>query len=66
LTYPPTPPHSWSSCSSPSGASCFDQAVLVLRWFREDTCMPVLARDAGVSTATGYRHLHEGIDVLAA
>jgi hypothetical protein len=47
-------------------ASRFDQAVLVLRWFREDTGMPVLARDAGVSTATGYRYLHEGIDVLAA
>src|SRR4051794_31484145 len=28
--------------------------------------MPVLARDAGVSTATGYRYLHEGIDVPAA
>jgi hypothetical protein len=25
-----------------------------------------LARDAGVSQATGYRYLHEGIDVLAA
>ncbi len=47
-------------------ASCFEQAVLVLRWFREDTPMPTLARDAGVSTATGYRYLHEGIDVLAA
>jgi DDE superfamily endonuclease len=47
-------------------ASCFAQAVLVLRWFREDTPMPTLARDAGVSTATGYRYLHEGIDVLAA
>ncbi len=47
-------------------ASCLDHAVLVLRWFREDTGMPVLARDAGVSTATGYRYLHEGIDVLAA
>src|SRR3712207_8707136 len=44
-------------------ASCFDQAVLVLRWFREDTGMPVLARDAGVSTATGYRYLHEGIQI---
>jgi hypothetical protein len=42
------------------------QAVLVLRWFREDTGMPTLARDAGVSQATGYRYLHEGIDVLAA
>ena len=34
-------------------ASCLDQAVLVLRWFREDTPMPTLARDAGVSPATG-------------
>src|SRR3954447_1014452 len=47
-------------------ASCLDQAVLVLRWFREDTPMPILARDAGVSPATGYRYLHEGIDALAA
>jgi hypothetical protein len=47
-------------------ASARIQAVLVLRWFREDTGMPVLARDAGVSQATGYRYLHEGIDVLAA
>ena len=37
----------------------------MLRWFREDTGIPVLARDAGVSQATGYRYLHEGIDVLA-
>jgi hypothetical protein len=47
-------------------ASCRQQAVLVLRWFREDTGMPTLARDARVSQATGYRYLHEGIDVLAA
>ena len=47
-------------------ASARDQAVLVLRWFREDTPMPTLARDAGISQATGYRYLHEGIDVLAA
>ena len=47
-------------------ASARTQALLVLRWFREDTGMPTLARDAGVSTATGYRYLHEGIDVLAA
>ena len=47
-------------------ASARDQALLVLRWFREDTGMPTLARDAGVSQATGYRYLHEGIDVLAA
>jgi hypothetical protein len=47
-------------------ASARAQALLVLRWFREDTGMPTLARDAGVSQATGYRYLHEGIDVLAA
>ena len=47
-------------------AICRTQALLVLRWFREDTGMPTLARDAGVSQATGYRYLQEGIDVLAA
>ena len=43
----------------------FRQAVLVLRWFRRGSCVHCLARDAGVSQATGYRYLHEGIDVLA-
>src|SRR3954463_10548009 len=47
-------------------ASCSAQAILVLRWFREDADLKVLALDAGVSLATGYRYLHEGIDVLAA
>ncbi|WP_160050793.1 transposase family protein [Nocardiopsis sp. FR4] len=42
----------------------FRQAVLVLRWFREHGCVHCLARDADVSQATGYRYLHEGIDVL--
>jgi hypothetical protein len=41
------------------------QAVLVLRWFRDRACVHCLARDAGISQATGYRYLHEGIDVLA-
>ncbi|RKN15521.1 IS5/IS1182 family transposase, partial [Streptomyces radicis] len=44
----------------------FRQAVLILRWFREAGCVHCLARDAGISQATGYRYLHEGIDVLAA
>ncbi|MEV6057398.1 transposase family protein [Streptomyces sp. NPDC052107] len=44
----------------------FRQAVLVLRWFRERGCMHCLARDAGISQATSYRYLHEGIDILAA
>ncbi|MCX4660456.1 IS5/IS1182 family transposase [Streptomyces uncialis] len=43
----------------------FRQAVLVLRWFRERGCVHCLARDANISQATGYRYLHEGIDVLA-
>ena len=37
----------------------------MLRWFRERGCVHCLARDAGISQATGYRYLHEGIDVLA-
>jgi hypothetical protein len=47
-------------------ASCSAQAGLVLRWFREDADLKVLAADTGISIATGYRYLHEGIDVLAA
>ncbi|WP_393077349.1 transposase family protein [Streptomyces sp. LN704] len=43
----------------------FRQAVLVLRWFRERGCVHCLVRNAGVSQATGYRYLHEGIGVLA-
>ncbi len=46
-------------------ASAREQAILVLRWFRQDADMPTLARDTGISPATGYRYLHEGIDVLA-
>ncbi|MCG5213118.1 hypothetical protein MBA17_07545 [Streptosporangium sp. KLBMP 9127] len=34
--------------------------MLVLRWFRDRGCVHCLARDAGVSQATGYRYLHEG------
>lgn len=43
----------------------FRQAVLVLRWVRQRSCVHCLARDAGISQATAYRYLHEGIDVLA-
>ncbi|TMQ79704.1 IS5/IS1182 family transposase [Actinomadura soli] len=43
----------------------FRQAVLVLRWLRERSCVHRLARDAGISQATGYRYLHEAISVLA-
>lgn len=32
----------------------FRQAVLTLRWFRDRGCVHCLARDAGISQATGY------------
>jgi hypothetical protein len=38
----------------------------VLRWFRDDTRMRLLTRDAGLPISTAYRYLHEGITVLAA
>jgi hypothetical protein len=44
----------------------YRQAVLVLRWFLDDTRMSALARDNGISASTGYDYLHEGIAVLAA
>jgi hypothetical protein len=47
-------------------ATCWTQAVLVLRWLIDGTDVRLLARDAGVSQATGYRYLHEAIDVIAA
>jgi hypothetical protein len=44
----------------------FRQAVMVLRWFVDGIRIAQLARDNGLSKRTGYRYLHEGIDVLAA
>jgi hypothetical protein len=46
--------------------TCFWQAVLGLRWFRDRTSPDALARDHGVSRATAYRYLDEVIAVLAA
>lgn len=46
-------------------ATCWTQAVLVLRWFKDGTDIAMLARDAKVSLATAYRYLHEAIDVIA-
>ncbi|ROO88261.1 DDE superfamily endonuclease [Actinocorallia herbida] len=43
----------------------FWQAVGVLRWFRGEMDIPGLGRDHGISRATGYRYVDEGIDVLA-
>ncbi len=46
-------------------ATCWAQAVLVLRWFKDDTKVHLLARDARVSQATAYRYLHEAVEVIA-
>lgn len=42
------------------------QALMVLRFLRDAVAIWRLARDAGVSRATGYRYLHEALDALAA
>jgi hypothetical protein len=55
--------------STPRGSrklTCYWQAVLGLRWFRDRTAIGALARDHGVSRATGYRYVDEVIGVLAA
>ena len=46
-------------------ATVYIQGVMVLRWFKENTDVRILARDAGISVATGYRYVHEAIDVIA-
>ncbi len=44
--------------------TCFWQAVLGLRWFRDRITADALARDHGISRATAYRYLDEVIAVL--
>jgi DDE superfamily endonuclease len=45
--------------------TCFWEAVLGIRWFREPATPGALARDHGVSRATAYRYVDEVIAVLA-
>jgi hypothetical protein len=45
--------------------SCFWQAALALRWFRDRARADALACDHGISRATAYRYLDEVILVLA-
>ena len=45
--------------------TCFWQAVLGLRWFRDRTAPDALARDHRISRATAYRYVEEFITVLA-
>ena len=54
--------------STPRGSralTCFWEAVLGVRWFRDRTAPEALARDHGVSRATAYRYVDEVIAVLA-
>src|SRR2546423_3471790 len=44
----------------------YKQAVLVLRWFFDDTRMSALARDNAIAVSTAYAYRDEGIAVLAA
>jgi hypothetical protein len=44
----------------------YKQAVLVLRWFLDDTRMSALARDNAISVSTAYDYRDEGIAVLVA
>lgn len=46
--------------------TCFWQAVLVLRWFRDRTDPAALTRDHRVSRSTPYRYRDEVLAVLAA
>jgi hypothetical protein len=41
------------------------QVVLVLRWLRHRLDLRTLAAEVGISIATGYRYLHEALDVIA-
>jgi hypothetical protein len=45
--------------------TCFGQAVLGLRWFRDRPAPEALARDHGVPRATAYRYRDEVVAVLA-
>ena len=45
--------------------TCFYQAILVLAWFRKGEDKALLGAGFGVSRATAYRYLAEGIKVLA-
>lgn len=45
--------------------TCFRQALLVLRHFRDGTDPATLARDNGIGRSTGYRYIDEAIQALA-
>lgn len=45
--------------------TCFHQAVMALRHFREGTDPATLARDHGIGRSTGYRYIDEATAVLS-
>jgi hypothetical protein len=45
--------------------TCYGEAVLGLRWYRQHASPEALARDHGISRATAYRYLDEVTGVLA-
>ncbi|MGH3391367.1 MAG: transposase family protein [Actinomadura sp.] len=45
--------------------TCYRQAVLALRWFRNGDDKAALGRDHGISRSTAYRYIDEVIEVLA-
>ena len=54
---------------TPAGSralTCREQAIMVLRRFRDRTRVEQPGRDHGVSRATAYRYVAEGTEVLAA
>jgi hypothetical protein len=46
--------------------SCFDHAVMVIRWLLDGTRVTQLAADYQIGRSTCYDNLHEALDVLAA
>ena len=46
--------------------TCWYQALLVLAWFRKGGDKALLGTGFGISRATAYRYLAEGIEVLTA
>jgi hypothetical protein len=54
---------------TPTGSrrlTCFYQALFVIAWLRDKPNITRHGKAFGLSQATAYRYLHEGIDVLAA
>ena len=45
--------------------TCFWEAVLALRWFRDRASPTALAHDHGISRATAYRYIDEVTEILA-